>query len=129
MLTVTAVYTHVFPISQETYVAGALGVDAVHLMAICELDESCVPASPMTQQASSQRSRAHFGFAFLDAAAGRFFVGTAKDDAARANLGAILTQVMLVSGCHSTDCADQFLELYWSTGCICGVCLCLDLIF
>ena len=47
----------------------------------------------MTQQMSSQRSRAHFGFAFLDAAAGRFFVGTATDDAARANLGAILTQV------------------------------------
>ena len=68
-------------------------------MAICELDEACVPASPMTQQASSQRSRAHFGFAFLDAAAGRFFVGTAKDDAARANLGAILTQVSL-SACR-----------------------------
>lgn len=73
---------------------GALGVDAVHLMAICELDDSYIPAdSPMTQQMSSQRSRAHFGFAFLDAAAGRFFVGTATDDAARANLGAILTQV------------------------------------
>lgn len=74
--------------------AGSLGVDAVHLMAICELDGSYTPAdSPMTQQMSSQRSRAHFGFAFLDAAAGRFFVGTATDDAARANLGAILTQV------------------------------------
>ncbi|KAL3140400.1 hypothetical protein ABBQ38_004660 [Trebouxia sp. C0009 RCD-2024] len=74
---------------------GALGTDAVHLMAICELDDSLVtsPHSPMTQQASSQRSRAHFGFAFLDAAAGRFYVGTATDDAARANLGAILTQV------------------------------------
>ncbi len=63
-------------------------------MAICELDDSYTPAdSPMTQQMSSQRSRAHFGFAFLDAAAGRFFVGTTTDDAARANLGAILTQV------------------------------------
>lgn len=74
---------------------GALGADAVHLMAICELDDSSVtsPHSPMTQQASSQRSRAHFGFAFLDAAAGRFYVGSASDDAARANLGAILTQV------------------------------------
>ncbi|KAL0023612.1 hypothetical protein WJX77_007042 [Trebouxia sp. C0004] len=73
---------------------GALGVDAVHLMAICELDDSYTPAdSPMTRHMSSQRSRAHFGFAFLDAAAGRFFVGTATDDAARANLGAILTQV------------------------------------
>ena len=75
--------------------AGALGIDAVHLMALCELDESLVPSmnSNTTQQVCTQRSRAHFGFAFLDAAAGRFYVGSASDDAARANLGAILTQV------------------------------------
>ena len=74
---------------------GGLGVDAVHLMAICELDDSFTPADSHhhSQGVSSQRSRAHFGFAFLDAAAGRFFVGTSSDDAARANLGAILTQV------------------------------------
>lgn len=80
--------------------AGALGAEAVHLMAICELDDSFTPAdSPMTQQTSSQRSRAYFGFAFLDAAAGRFFVGTASDDAARANLGAIITQVSTTADC------------------------------
>ena len=65
-------------------------------MAICELDDSSVASShsPMTQQMSSQRSRAHFGIAFLDAAAGRFYVASATDDAARANLGAVLTQVL-----------------------------------
>lgn len=76
-------------------------------MAICELDDSYTPAdSPMTQQISSQRSRAHFGFAFLDAAAGRFFVGTATDDAARANLGAILTQVRNVSHPFAPGCSQ-----------------------
>ena len=76
--------------------AGAtLSTDAVHLMALCELDHtSAVPAaSPMSQPMSSQRSRSCFGFAFLDAAAGRFYAGTAEDDASRSNLGAILTQV------------------------------------
>jgi len=33
-----------------------------------------------------------FGFAFLDAAAGRFYVGSVSDNAGRANLSAILTQ-------------------------------------
>ena len=85
--------------------AGALGAEAVHLMAICELDDSFTPAdSPMTQQVSSQRSRAYFGFAFLDAAAGRFFVGTASDDAARANLGAIITQVSTTA---CTNCSED----------------------
>ena len=90
--------------------AGALGVDAVHLMALCELDDSASLSvqSPMTPQMSSQRSRAHFGFAFLDAAAGRFYVGTATDDAARANLGAILTQVSFSDTyCHASDLAAQ----------------------
>ena len=68
----------------------------MHLMALCELDDSLNMSaeSPMTQQVASQRSRVHFGFAFLDAAAGRFYMGSASDDAARANLGATLTQVM-----------------------------------
>ena len=46
-----------------------------------------------TMPASSQITRTQYGFAFLDAAAGRFYVGTASDDAGRAHLGAILTQV------------------------------------
>ena len=87
--------------------AGSLGADAVHLMAICELGDSHTPAeSPMTQQMSSQRSRAHFGFAFLNAAAGRFFVGTGTDDAARANLVATLTQVRNVSHPVAPGCSE-----------------------
>lgn len=66
-------------------------------MALCEVDiSSAMPAaSPMSQPLSSQRSRACYGFAFLDAAAGRFYAGTAEDDASRSNLGAILTQVRI----------------------------------
>ena len=65
-------------------------------MALCELDHASVTAaeSPMSQPPnSSQRSKSYFGFAFLDAAAGRFYVGTAEDHASRGNLGAVLTQV------------------------------------
>ena len=78
-------------------VGATLGVDAVHLMALCEVDYSAAmpAASPISQPMSSQRSRSCFGFAFLDAAAGRFYAGTAEDDASRSNLGAILTQVRL----------------------------------
>lgn len=100
--------THSSQITLSCY-TGALGADAVHLMALCELEESLTasPHSPMTQQMSSQRSRAHFGFAFLDAAAGRFYVGSATDDAARANLGAILTQVLHRSATSSlTPCRN-----------------------
>ncbi|KAK9819817.1 hypothetical protein WJX72_002734 [[Myrmecia] bisecta] len=60
--------------------------DAVHLLALRE-DTGTAEDGP------SQSSRADFGFAFLDAAAGRFYVGQCADDAGRANLGAILTQV------------------------------------
>ena len=64
-----------------------IGVDAVHLMALHEQQEMD------TEAASTQLNRVHYGFAFLDAAAGRFYVGSASDDASRANLGALLTQV------------------------------------
>lgn len=68
------------------YVAGNVSVDAVHLMALHE--------APTNDRASaSQDSRVHFSFAFLDAAAGRFYVGVADDDAGRSTLGALLTQV------------------------------------
>ena len=50
----------------------------------CAADEGQLP---------SQDSRVRYGFAFLDAAAGRFYVGAADDDAGRATLGALLTQV------------------------------------
>lgn len=45
------------------------------------------------QSGALQENRASFGFAFLDAAAGRYYVGTAEDDAGRSTLGAVLTQV------------------------------------
>ena len=41
----------------------------------------------------SQDMSAKFGFAFLDAAAGRYFLGSISDDAGRTNLTAVLTQV------------------------------------
>ena len=65
--------------------SGAVGADAVHLMALHEgMGGECDTAT--------QASEASFGFAFLDAAAGRFYVGSSVDDAGRGNLGAILTQ-------------------------------------
>ena len=67
--------------------AGSVGVDAVHLMALHEHEELDTAAS------GTQLNRVRYGFAFLDAAAGRFHVGSASDDASRANLGALLTQV------------------------------------
>ncbi len=63
-------------------------------MAIAERPEDTAAQSPTaTQLSASQNSQVQLGFAFLDAAAGRIYVGTATDDAARANLGAVLTQV------------------------------------
>lgn len=35
------------------------------------------------------------GFAFVDAAAGKFYVGTISDDCSRSALGSLLTQVNL----------------------------------
>ena len=45
------------------------------------------------RETGPQSAAAVFGFAFLDAAAGRFYMGSMSDDAGRANLSAILTQV------------------------------------
>ncbi len=49
---------------------------------------------------ASQGTRVRYGFAFLDAAAARFYVGSASDDGSRANLTALLTQVTM-------DCAHR----------------------
>jgi len=56
----------------------------VHLLALHE--EEC--DSPGAAGAAAAR----FGFAFLDAAAGRYYVGEVLDDAGRANLSALLVQ-------------------------------------
>ena len=55
-------------------------------MALCEMAAG--------DEGASQDARTEYGFAFLDAAAGRYYVGCASDDAGRANIGAILAQVM-----------------------------------
>ena len=67
--------------------AGAVSADAVTLLALFEVTG---PAADWSRP--SQSGTARFGFAFLDAAAGRYFVGTIVDDAGRANLSAMLTQ-------------------------------------
>jgi len=56
----------------------------VHLLALHE--EECDSAGAVGTAA------ARFGFAFLDAAAGRYYVGEVLDDAGRANLSALLVQ-------------------------------------
>ncbi|KAK9813990.1 hypothetical protein WJX73_008383 [Symbiochloris irregularis] len=71
---------------------GAVGTDAVHLLALCESPEDDLGHSS-AMGLTSQSDRVQFGIAFLDAAAGRFYIGSASDDAGRANLGAILMQV------------------------------------
>ena len=45
----------------------------------------------------TQSSAVNFGFAFLDAAAGRYYLGSVSDDAARANLSSVITQVFPVT--------------------------------
>lgn len=62
-------------------------MDAVHLMALQEQ-----PCSGGGELGASQEARVAYGFAFLDAAAGRFYVGAAQDDAGRSTLGALLMQ-------------------------------------
>ena len=61
-------------------------------MTLLALYES--PESHQDEMTSmSQTMSAQFGFAFLDAAAGRYYVGFITDDAGRTNLSAMLTQV------------------------------------
>ena len=43
----------------------------------------------------TQSSAAQFGFAFLDAAAGRYYLGAVTDDAGRASLSSVITQAWL----------------------------------
>ena len=58
-------------------------------MALCEVAAG--------DEAASQNDRTCCGFAFLDAAAGRFYVGSTLDDAGRSSIGAILAQVLAAS--------------------------------
>lgn len=72
----------------QNSVVGDLSTEAVHLMALHEQPSS-------SQASASQESRVSFGFAFFNAAAGRYYVGVAEDDAGRSTLGALLTQVTI----------------------------------
>ena len=82
--------------------AATVGADSVHLMALSEWEGAVENWDMVTRSAA-----ARFGFAFLDAAAGRFYLGSIVDDAGRANLGAVLTQAscrcMPVANCLHTE--------------------------
>ena len=85
--------------------AGVVGSEAVHLLALCEAPEAQEGAQGV--ELPSQSDRAHFGIAFLDAAAGRFYIGSASDDAGRASLGAILMQAHTPSLCGVQSLGGQ----------------------
>lgn len=63
--------------------------EAVHLLAIREESENSSSSCSMDGGVKN----ATFGFAFVDAAACRFYVGSLHDDNSRSALGALLTQV------------------------------------
>lgn len=79
-----------------------MAADAVHLLALCEVAEEAGAAQGVGLLSQSERAR--LGFAFLDAAAGRFYIGSSSDDAGRASLGAILVQVSRASRSVITSC-------------------------
>lgn len=64
--------------------------EAVHLLALRE--ERAFSTNSCNVDSSAEKTT--FGFAFVDAAAGRFYVGSLRDDSARSALGALLTQVV-----------------------------------
>ncbi|XP_010527197.1 PREDICTED: DNA mismatch repair protein MSH7 [Tarenaya hassleriana] len=68
-------------VTPSTASEGNIGPDAVHLLAIKEV------------QVGIENSSTVYGFAFVDCAALRFWVGTISDDASCTALGALLMQV------------------------------------
>ncbi|KMZ73634.1 hypothetical protein ZOSMA_145G00270 [Zostera marina] len=70
---------HVSTPSTPTY--GSLGPDAVHLLALKE------------EKLPSENCSTVYGFAFVDFAALKFWVGSICDDASCSSLGALLVQV------------------------------------
>ena len=107
--------------SPATTTGSTLKPDAVHLMvsaarkldvaacdALClcmiyvpllNVQALCEDAEGEDEPSASQGTRVRYGFAFLDAAAARFYVGSASDDGSRANLTALLTQVSMGRAC------------------------------
>lgn len=68
-----------------------------HMQALCEESEAGEYSGVMSS------TRVRYGFAFLDAAAARFYVGSTADDGGRANFTALLTQVR-----NQCPTADRF---------------------
>lgn len=73
-------------------------MDAVHLMALSEAPSSCGQGGALGEH------RTALAFAFLDAAAGFYYVGCAEDDAGRSTLGALLSQVLLPYTIPASPC-------------------------
>ncbi|KAH8956231.1 hypothetical protein BDL97_07G029800 [Sphagnum fallax] len=77
--------TQVF--SPSTRLDGNMRAEAVHLLALCE--------EPLhgSKDSSSNQASVAVGFAFVDAAAGRFYVGSIQDDCSHSGLRELLTKV------------------------------------
>jgi len=82
---VTRDLTQVF--SPSTMLDGNMRAEAVHLLALCE--------EPLhgSKDSSSNQASVAVGFAFVDAAAGRFYVGSIQDDCSHSGLRELLTKV------------------------------------
>ncbi|GAQ86033.1 putative MutS homolog 6-2 [Klebsormidium nitens] len=63
--------------------------EAVHLLALRELELG----DQGRAVEAGEREQVVIGFAFVDAAAGRFYVGEVRDDSSRSALGALLAQI------------------------------------
>jgi DNA mismatch repair protein MSH6 len=62
-----------------------------------------------SKDSSSNPASVAVGFAFVDAAAGKFYVGTIQDDCSRSALRALLTQVHSLFHC----CCIQIRLVMW----------------
>lgn len=62
-----------------------------------------------SKDSSSNPASVAVGFAFVDAAAGKFYVGTIQDDCSRSALRALLTQVHSLFHC----CCIQIMLVMW----------------
>eukprot|EP00249_Psilotum_nudum_P023850 c29006_g2_i1 orf=215-1384(+) len=77
-------------LTPSTVIDGHVRPEAVHLLALQEVSEDSVSNCTLE---GGMNALAIFGFAFVDAAAGQFFVGSLCDDSSRTVLGALLKQV------------------------------------
>ncbi|KAJ7570933.1 hypothetical protein O6H91_01G140300 [Diphasiastrum complanatum] len=71
-------------LTPSTLIDGNLRPEAIHLLALKE----------ELSQGLDGKESCTYGFAFVDAAVGRFYVGSIRDTSSRSALGALLTQVV-----------------------------------